>query len=113
VNLLVHFDPTAICDLPSTLVLAPLPARKDLWEAKDEYVWKVENEREASGHFALAASGDLLRLEEGQLFCQGTTLTLKEHNIASPSLLPSSWEEWCAGMDAFGGLIMVAATLVG
>lgn len=32
VNMLVYFDPMAMCDLPSDLILAPLPAKKQLWK---------------------------------------------------------------------------------
>lgn len=43
--MLVHFEPAAICSLPKDLVLAPLPARKELWEAKDESAWSQETEK--------------------------------------------------------------------
>ena len=36
VNMLVYFEPAALCDLQSDLLLAPLPCHKNLWEAGTE-----------------------------------------------------------------------------
>jgi hypothetical protein len=55
----------------------------------------------------------LLKLDDSQLYCTGTQLNYKELDLRTPMLTPSSWEEWMAGMDGFGGLILLAATLVG
>ena len=77
--MLVFFEPAAMCDLQTDLVLAPLPARKQLWEAKDESAWKTENERDhgAQNAFGLAANGDLVALEEDQMFCGAPLLLYK------------------------------------
>jgi hypothetical protein len=108
IDMLVYFDPAAMCELPTELILAPLPAKKQLWEAGNEFVWKTEWERELGARidFGLAANGDLVRVGEGQ-YCGG-------HNSLHAKSSPRStenWEEWCSGMDGFGGLIMLAASL--
>lgn len=108
--MLVYFEPAAMCDLPKDLVLAPLPAKKELWEASDESVWTKENgnERDARGDFGLAKSGELVRLGRD---CK-TILVHSAITSESPPRTSASWEEWCSGMDGFGGLVMLAASLV-
>ncbi|KAL8924489.1 MAG: hypothetical protein Q9172_002654 [Xanthocarpia lactea] len=60
VNMLVYFEPAALCDVHSTgLVLGPLPARRQLWEADDELAWMKESDESTSGQFGLATSGEL------------------------------------------------------
>jgi hypothetical protein len=112
--MLVYFEPAALCDLPTTLILAPLPAKKQLWEAGDEFVWKAESEREpgAQTAFGLAANGELVKLDEGQLHCSDTMLLYKSLDARTPSVSAANWEEWCSGMDGFGGLVMLAASLI-
>ncbi|PMD16193.1 hypothetical protein NA56DRAFT_731411 [Hyaloscypha hepaticicola] len=85
VNMLIYFEPAAMCTLQADLILAPLPARKQLWEAPDEFVWKAESKKDpgAQTDFGLTA------------------------NESS-----ENWEEWCLGMDGFGGLVMLAASLI-
>ena len=112
--MLVYFEPAAMCDLQKDLILAPLPAKKQLWEAGDEFAWKVESEREdgVPTAFALAANGELVKLDDGQLYCDHSKLLYRSLETKTPSLGTSNWEEWCSGMDGFGGLVMLAASLV-
>ncbi|KAL2828793.1 hypothetical protein BJY01DRAFT_128821 [Aspergillus pseudoustus] len=65
INMLVYFEPAARCDLPKDLVLAPLPAKKQLWEAPDRLAWKQEVDREPGVRtaFGLAVTGELVRFE--------------------------------------------------
>jgi len=113
VNMLVYFEPAAMCQLQPDLILAPLPAKKQLWEAADEFVWKAESEREpgAQTDFGLAANGELVKLDEGQPYCGDTVLLYKSLDARTPSST-ANWEEWCSGMDGFGGLVMLAASLI-
>ncbi|EXJ89798.1 hypothetical protein A1O3_02865 [Capronia epimyces CBS 606.96] len=123
VNMLVYFEPASMCTLQTDLVLAPLPAKKQLWEARDESEWTAASERDPGSRtaFGLAANGELVKLDEGQLLC-GSGGVLLYHPLdlmtsTSPSTLSrastsSHWEEWCAGMDGFGGLVMLAASLI-
>jgi len=111
--MLFYFEPATMCDLQKDLILAPLPAKKQLWEAGDEFVWKAESEREpgAQTAFALAATGELVKLNEGKLHCSGAVLLYKPLDARTPSRNTTYWEEWCSGMDGFGGLIMLVASL--
>jgi hypothetical protein len=114
VNMLVYFEPAAMCELQRDLFLAPLPAKKQLWEATDESAWKMESERVpgAQTDFALATNGELVKLDEGQQHCSHSVLLYKPSNVGSPSRSTANWEEWCSGMDGFGGLVMLAASLI-
>ncbi|KAL9114531.1 MAG: hypothetical protein Q9227_001612 [Pyrenula ochraceoflavens] len=111
VDMLIYFEPAPLCDSQTDLVLAPLPAKKQLWEAGDEFAWKTESERDSGSQiiFALASNGDLVRVEEGQLHCSDAVL-LNERRTLSKST--ANWEEWCSGMDGFGSLVMLAASFI-
>ena len=112
--MLVYFEPAAMCDLQRDLILAPLPAKKQLWEAGDEFGWMAESEREPGVQtaFGLAANGELVKLDEGQLYCRDAVLLHKCLDARTPSRSTANWEEWCSGMDGFGGLVMLAASLI-
>ena len=114
--MLVYFEPAAMCSLHQTdLLLAPLPAKKQLWEAGDERMWKAEGERDPGSlqtGFGLAANGDLVRVDEGRAYCDGPMLQSKSMDETTATRSTAKWEEWCTGMDGFGGLIMLAASLV-
>jgi hypothetical protein len=111
--MLIYFEPAAMCELQTDLILAPLPAKKQLWEAGDEFVWTSESERErAQTDFGLAANGELVKLDEGQLYCSDGVLLYKPLDARTPSGSSENWEEWCSGMDGFGGLVMLAASLI-
>lgn len=88
--------------------MAPLPARKQLWEAGNAFEWKAECEKSPEVFFGLAANGELVNLDESAQYRTDAVL-------AHRSLLGSTarWEEWCSGMDEFGGLIMLTASLIG
>ena len=112
-GMLVQFEPAAMCD-GADVVLGPLPSRKQLWEASDAKAWIMESEREPPGlqpTFGLAANGDLVRMDEGQLHPADAVLHLRSYDQTTSSWAAANWEDWCSGMDAFGGLIMLAAAL--
>lgn len=114
--MLVYFEPAAMCELEGDLLIAPLPARKQLWEAGDKLVWKTESEREPGINiaFGLTTTGDLIRVGQG-LNCSISEATMlhKPKHISTLSGRSANWGEWCSGMDGLGGLIMLAASLVG
>jgi len=113
VDMLFHFEPAAMCHLQQTgLAISPLPAKKQLWEASDEFCWKTEAEREPGTQpaFALAVSGELVKLDQGQMPDSGTTHLQAALDTASPRRSTANWDEWCSDMDGFGGLVMLAAS---
>ncbi len=103
-----------MCNLQRELILAPLPAKKQLWEAGDELVWKAEMEREVGVQtaFGLAANGELVKVDEEHLHCSDMVLLDQSLESRTPSRSTANWEEWCSGMDGFGGLVMLAASLI-
>jgi hypothetical protein len=108
------YEPVVLCDPDTELILAPLPAKKQLWEASNAMTWKAEIEREhaAQTDFALAASGELVKLAKGYVYC-GDAATLDKSLNARTSLMGAeNWQEWCLGMDGFGGLVMLTASLI-
>lgn len=107
--MLVYFEPGYACPLLSDLLLAPLPSRKALWEAGDEVVWRKEFERQSNPAFALAATGDLVVVDEGTRYCSDAVLSSES---GKQTRRVGKWEEWCAGMDGFGALVLLAASLV-
>lgn len=116
VNMLIYFDPAAMCHLPDDLVLAPLPARRQLWEAGDESTWGLERHKGPHGarvSFGLTASGEVVRLDDGRLSCGDAWVSRSRASDTGGTNTSSGWEEWCSGMDGFGGLVMLAASLLG
>ena len=113
VNMLVYFEPASLCNLQPDLVIAPLPARRQLWEASDYLTWKEEADREFQSVLGLATNGELVRLDEGEA-SRGSPLLLLHDSIynRTSSRRTASWEEWCSGMDGMGGLVMLAASLI-
>lgn len=112
--MLVYFEPAALCDMQADLVLAPLPATKQLWEAADEYQWSAIRAKNANTQtaFGLASNGDLVELFENQQFSNGALMLYKPLDNGIGTGETGNWEEWCAGMDGFGGLVMLAASLL-
>lgn len=108
--MLFSLEPAVICVLHDGFLLAPLPARKQLWEASDEYMWLQERNKDITGPklFGIMENGDMIKLNEQQ------SLLSAEMATAVPEVSTEStanWQEWCAGMDGLGALIMLAASL--
>ncbi|KAI1811459.1 hypothetical protein GGS20DRAFT_104326 [Poronia punctata] len=122
VNMLIYFEPASMCDMPTEFIFAPLPAKKQLWEAADEFSWMSEARKEPDIQvsFAMVADGGIVRLDEGRLSCSDAWLSYQSvvdvdaagDKSETPSRETASWEEWCAGMDGFGGLVMLAASMI-
>lgn len=112
--MLVYFEPATMCELQKDLIIAPLPAKKQLWEAGDERVWEEVAKRDNGIHesLALTADGELVHLDEGQLYCSQGALRYRIPRGSSPTPKSTDWEHWCSGMDGFGNLIMLAASLI-
>lgn len=112
-NLLVYFDPAAMCDLASDFVIAPLPAKKGLWEANDELSWHVENRRVSKPQppFGLTKKGQVVKLTGVEPHHMHYLPGYQTLNV-SKAESAENWEEWCSGMDGLGGLVMLAASLI-
>lgn len=120
VDMLVYFEPAGMCNVrkQTDLVIAPLPAKKRLWEAGSVLAWNAENEKEeveARAAFALAGSGDLVKIDQAELQCISDVARLgyTPQGPGAPGLAwhTADWDDWCSGMDGFGGLVMLAASL--
>ncbi|KFY15662.1 hypothetical protein V492_01859 [Pseudogymnoascus sp. VKM F-4246] len=111
INMLVYFDPAELCDLQKDLVLAPLPAKKRLWEADNEFMWKMENEIDpwAQTNYGLARNGELVKLDKSDIYCNDKVLP---YELSGSPSSTASWEEWCSGMDGLGGLVILTASLI-
>jgi hypothetical protein len=110
-----------MCDMPSEFVIAPLPARRQLWEARHAQEWQLQSQREPRGQvsYALAADGEIVKLDQCRLSCRDAWLPYapSSEEISSPNRASSLgrsgewWAEWCSGMDGMGGLVMLAASM--
>lgn len=92
-------------------VLAPLPAQKQLWEARDESEWMMAKKQDTRGDsvFGIKLGGRMAKVDARPM--------LDEENAMSMAQLPddvqnsANWQEWCAGMDGLGALVILAASL--
>jgi hypothetical protein len=114
VNMLIYFEPADMCELQNEFTIAPLPAKKQLWEAGDERTWAKVTTRGRGDHehLALSSRGELVRLDEGGLWCHNGVMRYRISSDLHSASKTTVWEEWCSGMDGFGSLIMLAASLV-
>lgn len=113
--MLVYFEPAMMCDMHLGLLLAPLPAKKQLWEADSEVTWKADVSRELEQwvSFGLAADGELVKLDKDGAQCYPKVLAHEYRCAHVGSKTLASWEDWCSEMDNLGGLVMLAASLFG
>lgn len=65
--MLVSFEPADMCVADGEVLLAPLPAQKQLWEAPDQHAWQRDGEMESVQYieFGLTKSGQLVKLGGG------------------------------------------------
>ena len=112
--MLVYFDPASMCNLRHDLVIAPLPARRQLWEAHTSLTWQSEaaSKPGTEAVFGLDKYGELVRVDDSQLHNNSAALAFTEPKNETSQHSSGIWEEWCAGMDAFGALVMLAASFV-
>ncbi|OIW22668.1 hypothetical protein CONLIGDRAFT_719727 [Coniochaeta ligniaria NRRL 30616] len=80
INMLVYFQPAGLCQLEQTdILLAPLPAKKQIWEAGDESMWMAEHDRDpdAGAIFAMTASGGLVKFHVDPRKCLQDTSAVR------------------------------------
>ncbi|CAH0045679.1 unnamed protein product [Clonostachys solani] len=115
IDMLVHFEPAAMCPFYNTgLVIAPLPARKQLWKADNASTWHRERELGAGVQtsFALFANGELVNMAQAPLRVPDWRRDRELLNAESQPGNAANWNEWCSGMDEFGSLVMLAASSI-
>ncbi|KAF2742650.1 hypothetical protein M011DRAFT_412238, partial [Sporormia fimetaria CBS 119925] len=115
VAFVTNLDLSGLCPMSGDLLLSPLPARKTLWEAMTEETWDKESQRD-NLHiiYGLAKNGDLVRVGgefEEFHYCLDAILSVQGPSAEKPWREKRDWEEWCAGMDGLGGLVLFAASL--
>jgi len=120
-NKLVFFGPAAMCDMPTEFVIAPLPAKRQLWDAKDAEEWQMQwqNEQRQETSFALAVDSEIVKLDQRRLSCRDAWLpylrldddATLQTSKSRASRSAACWAEWCSGMDSMGGLIMLTASM--
>jgi hypothetical protein len=98
ITLLFSTEPASTCVLLDGYILAPLPAPKSLWEAKD--IGEALGTGKGQSVFGIKAGGKMLRLDGG-----GGTEEGSEYQSIQ------NWQEWIGGMDGLGALVMLAASL--
>jgi hypothetical protein len=121
-NKLIFFTPAALCDMPAEFVIAPLPAKRQLWEATNAQEWKSQSQNEPLEQvsYGLAVDGEIVKLDHRRLTCRDAWLphapsdedSASQDNQRSSNRSADWWKEWCSSMDSMGGLIMLAATMV-
>lgn len=73
-------------------------------------MWLVERSRDVMGPklFGVLRNGDMVKLHERQSVLSEDMATIVS-DLSTQSA--ENWQEWCAGMDGLGALIMLAASL--
>lgn len=106
-QLIVNIDPVILCGIMPGFVFAPLPARKSFWEAHNAEIWtsEVRSRINTDDNFGLMTNGDLVKLRE-------EFIGLGPDHSAIQSNNGKNWEEWSAGMDGIGALVMIGASLL-
>ncbi|KAF1851288.1 uncharacterized protein K460DRAFT_273591 [Cucurbitaria berberidis CBS 394.84] len=109
-RMLFSLEPIRGCVMQDGFLLAPLPARKQLWEARDEYSWMLENRRDVGvpSVFGIMLDGQMVKLNEPQALLSGQGISVQSERSKESSV---NWQEWCSGMDGLGALVMLAASL--
>lgn len=107
-------DGVEACLLYGDFLIAPLPIRKQLWEARDAHYWQLERQKglEDSSVFGIKMGGRMAKL--GDFLDAGVTQTnivLAQPQEPKKSESDEHWTQWCSGMDQLGALVMLAASL--
>ncbi|KAH4091103.1 hypothetical protein HBH46_188330 [Parastagonospora nodorum] len=110
-RMLFSTEPAGACFMTDGFILAPLPAQKHLWEARDEFEWTKAKRQDTRGDsvFGIKVGGRMAKVDPCPILDEGNGTSM-EH---VPDDVQSSvnWQEWCAGMDGLGALVMLAASL--
>jgi hypothetical protein len=105
IALLFSTEPAGACVLVDGFILAPLPGRKQLWEARDENEWLAARSWDESV-FGIKPGGKMAKLDAFVAIGDGDLGGEVDEAESS-----RNWVEWCAGMDGLGALVMLAGSL--
>jgi hypothetical protein len=107
-------DGVEACLLYGGFLIAPLPTRKQLWEARDAHHWQLERQKgiEDSSVFGIKIGGQMAKFSD---FIDAE-VTQKNIVLAQPQEptereSDEHWTQWCSCMDQLGALVMLAASL--
>jgi len=110
-----------MCDMPAEFVIAPLPAKRQFWEATNAQQWELQSQKEPQGQvsYALTFDGEIVTLDQRRLSCRDAWLPYASSDEVTTSRnyqggidrSAGCWAEYCAGMDSMGGLIILAASM--
>jgi hypothetical protein len=98
INTIFHADLSIPCPKMPEYKAAPLPSHQSLWGAHNELNWNIEyfkNIRQSGPH-GMLSNGDLVELKSGVSYQTDRKL---------------DWDNWYAGADTLGILVMIAANL--
>jgi hypothetical protein len=111
IGLLFSTEPAGACVLIEGFVVAPIPAHKQLWEARDEAHWRIGRSRDVRGDsvFGIKPGGQMAKLNKYPPGLNVNNSTLLRNLTERES--DANWQEWCLGMDGLGALVMLAASL--
>lgn len=110
IALLFSTEPAGACVLVDGFILAPLPGRKQLWEARDESEWVMAGGWDVGESvFGIKPGGKMAKLNVFGVIGNGEGEGEEEEvgDVESNA----NWTEWCAGMDGLGALVMLAGSL--
>lgn len=108
--MLFSLEPASGCGLREDFLISPLPARKQLWEARDENLWLLEKSQDVGGPsvFGIMLNGQMAKLN-GYSNLLSSDPVFIEAQLSAESC--ANWREWCSGIDGLGSLIMLATSL--
>jgi hypothetical protein len=109
--MLFALDPPGKCMTPSGFLLAPLPARKQLWEAPNADTRMLERCRDTDGFptvFRILNNLQMVKLPDFKSLQNGQTFVVRPEEGAQSG---RNCQERCSGMDGLLSLVMLAATL--
>jgi hypothetical protein len=110
IGMTFSLEPACTCIVHDGFVLSPLPSRKQLWEACTEEQWLAEKARDSgtTSVYGLMVGGLMVKVDECRSVLDGKAMMMDVERWKESS---ANWQEWCAGMDGLGGLVVLFASL--
>ncbi|GAM91402.1 hypothetical protein ANO11243_094520 [Dothideomycetidae sp. 11243] len=116
-NMVFVFEPALLCDQHrESLLLAPLPAERSLWDAGNAQVWNAARDQAPSRRatFGMTTKGELVTIRKTDARYRVTSESL--HSSLGPKIRgpdkANEWGEWSSNTDSLGMLVRLAAASV-